>query len=174
MEKSLVQKSHVVDLLIFICLAILGSLLIVFGALVQIPCIPVPFTLQTFAVFLLALTQAPKQAFASVICYLLYATIGLPVLPGGVSNPLWILGPCGGYLLAFPFGAYLSAWLAQKIPGLLATSFGLIVIYLLGFIWLLPFVDVKIAFTKGVILFIPSDLLKNMSAVFIAQLWKKI
>ncbi len=159
MEKEVIQDARR-DLY----LALLGCGVITLGSLIRIPYQPVPFTLQTLALFILALTQSPKQAFASSICYLLCATIGLPVL-GGKINFLWMTGKCGGYLLAFPIASYLMARLAQKWPPLFSLICGQVVIFTLGWIWLIPFLGVKAAFTKGVLIFIPSGFFKMFAAI---------
>lgn len=153
---------------IFIFKACLGCALITLCSLVKIPFYPVPFTLQTLAVFIIALTQEPRQAFASGMCYLFCASLGLPVLCGG-SNPFWIMGKCGGYLVGFPLAAYLISVLRKKCHPILAILCGQVVIFGLGFLWLIPFFGVKIAWLKGVLLFIPSGLLKNIAAVCIVR-----
>lgn len=156
----------------FIGLAFLGSGLIALCSLVRIPFIPVPFTLQTLAIFLLGLTQSPKLALSSALCYLFWGSLGLPVFSGR-SNPFWMAGPCGGYLIAFPLAAYLIAILKQRIHPFVAILCGQMLIYLIGFIWLIPFIGITSAFMKGVVFFIPSGLFKNVMAVIIANRWNK-
>src|SRR5436305_774791 len=107
MEQFLTDREVFKEQLSFLCLSLVGCGLIILGSLAKIPFFPVPFTLQTLALFILALTQSPKQACGSALCYLLLATLGLPVFCGR-SNPFWILGKCGGYLVAFPLAAYLT------------------------------------------------------------------
>lgn len=152
------------ELIRFVMLAILGCGLITLGSLIRIPFYPVPFTLQTFALFIIGLKQNPKQAFASAVCYLICATVGLPVL-GGKINTLWMTGPCGGYLIAFPVAAYLIAHLRQRGMVLGALFWGEAVIFALGWIWLVPFVGEQEALIKGVLIFIPSGVLKALAAV---------
>lgn len=142
----------------------IGCSFITLCSLVKIPFYPVPFTLQTFAIFILALTQSPIQAFSSAALYLGCASLGLPVLCGK-AKALWLFGKCGGYLLAFPFSAYLTAKIAQKHPFLLAVCAGQCFIYLLGFAHLSFFVDAKTAFIHGIFIFLGSDLLKNLIAI---------
>lgn len=172
MEKTLIKTVTIGSVLSFVCLSILGCCLITLSSLVKIPFYPVSFTLQTLAIFILAFTQSPKLAFGSAICYLISATIGLPVLCGA-SNPLWMLGKSGGYLVAFPIAAYLISRISQKHSPFLAVLCGQIVIYLLGFIWLIPFFGVSIAWKSGVVFFIPGGLLKCLIAIGIAVIWKK-
>jgi biotin transport system substrate-specific component len=173
MEKTLNICDRSFSRFRFVCLALFGCGLITLSSFVRIPFFPVPFTLQTFAIFFLALTQSPSQAFASTICYLTCASFGLPVF-GGASNPLWIMGKCGGYLVAFPIAAYLTSKMIQKkCPSLVAILCGQMVIYALGLAWLIPLFGFQIAFMKGVVFFIPSDLLKGLIAFGMVAGWKR-
>lgn len=172
MEKTLTQQTKTFNAAAFFGLALLGCAFLVLSSLIQIPFYPVSFTMQTFAISFLALTQSPRLAFASVCCYLLCATTGLPVLCGN-ANSLWLIGKSGGYLVAFPIAAYLISKLSDKLPKIVALSIGQGVIYLLGMLWLIPFFGLKIAFFSGVVFFIPSDILKNLLALGAASLWKK-
>ncbi len=173
MEKILTTKEWFANQSSLLCYA-WGCGLITLSSLVKIPFYPVPFTLQTLAIFILALTQSPKQAFGSSFTYLLCGTIGLPVFCGK-ANPLWMMGKCGGYLIAFPLAAYLTAKLVKdwEWPPLAAIFCGQAVIYTLGLLWLIPLFGWKIAITKGIIFFIPSDLIKNFIAVVITHVWKQ-
>lgn len=71
-------------------------------------CLPgyVPLTLQTFMVYVIALTFKPNNAFAACFVYLCMGAIGLPVFAGfhgGISS---LVSYTGGYLFAFPIMAY--------------------------------------------------------------------
>src|ERR1700761_9415671 len=71
---------------------------------------PVPVTMQTFAVLLLGLLFGPGAAFASLSLYLLEGAVGMPVFsPHGPGGLVQLLGPTGGYLLAYPFAALLTS-----------------------------------------------------------------
>jgi len=153
--------------------ALFGSLFIALGALVSIPTVPIPTTLQTFAIIIVALTQAPRVAFASLLMYLIEATIGLPVL-AGKSNPLWLFGPTAGYLVAFPFAAYLISYLSRKTNNLYA-QMGIIagaqlLILLSGFARLTSFVPLEYAFKFGFLFFLPVGFIKNCIATRLSRL----
>lgn len=171
-DEPLTQKKSIAELGTFLCLACLGCGLITLSSLVKIPFFPVPFTLQTFAVFVLALTQSPKQACASVLCYLLCGTLGLPVFCAK-SKTLWFLGKCAGYLVAFPIAAYVTGKLTQNQQPWMGLLIGQLIIYFVGFVGLVPFVGAKMAFLNGVLLFLPSDILKNLGAMWLAHYWNK-
>src|SRR5690349_8423722 len=82
-----------------------GIALLVACSQVEVSVWPVPFTLQTLAIFLLGLLYTPKNAFNVVLSYLALATMGFPVLASGYINPLWILHPSAGYLFGFLIAA---------------------------------------------------------------------
>lgn len=149
-------------------LVLLGGALITLGSCIKIPLFPISFTLQTLAIYILALVQSPKIAFSSVCSYLLFATAGLPVLCGH-ANPLWILGKSGGYLVAFPIAAYCIATLRLSRPPFIALLCGMTIIFVLGFLWLIPLFGIKVAFVKGVLIFIPSEIFKILAAFYLIK-----
>ena len=171
MEITLKKQNTAV--LSFVLYSLLGAGLIALSALIRIPFYPVSFTLQTFAVLVLGLTQRPSQAFGSTIAYLLAATAGLPVLTGGLANMLWIVGPTAGYLAAFPLAATLISSLKNKIHPLLAIFCGQALIFACGFAWLASLIGAPLAWYNGVLLFLASDALKAIVAFSGLSLWKK-
>lgn len=100
----------------------------------------VPFTLQTFAVFLTAGLLGGRRGTLTVLVYILLGAIGLPVFSGFTGGIGHLLGPTGGYIIGFIFSA-LMMWLAEKLFGksltVLAVSMaaGLIVCYAFGTAW---------------------------------------
>jgi len=146
-----------------IAIPALGCLFIVLGAFMKIPFYPVPFTLQTFALFLIALTQSPKQAFHSASSYLVLATLGLPVFSWH-ANPYWWMGKCAGYLWAFPISVYWIGKRKEQIGYFLAALSGGAFILLVGTVWLIPFVGLKLAVMQGFVCFIPCELTKILVA----------
>ncbi|WP_079891142.1 biotin transporter BioY [Waddlia chondrophila] len=136
-----------------------GCCFIFVCSLVKVPFYPVPMTMHTFAIFYLGLMQSPRNACGSALLY----------LAAGTLNPSWMIGKCGGYFLSFPIAAYLISWSVQKISPYLAILAGQGVIYSLGFLWLVPFVGIKIAFLKGVLFFLPSAVVKAALAVKLAE-----
>jgi biotin transport system substrate-specific component len=168
MERTIVYIEPLNEKIKWIAQVLLGCGLITLGSLVKIPLYPVSFTMQTLAIYILALTLTPKQAFASTLCYLLCATVGLPVLCGH-ANLLWILGKSSGYLVAFPFAAYCMAHLRQKQSAILSLLCGMALIFTLGFLGLIPFFGIKTALVKGVLIFIPSEILKALASIAATQ-----
>jgi len=154
---------------------VLGSLLVAVCAHVSIPLwfTPVPVTLQTFAVLLLALVLSPSLSAAALALYLVEGSVGLPVfsphMPGGF---LHLLGPTGGYLLSYPFAAALTGFLRRRFanqgfaPSLFAAATGSLLILLCGAIWfgIVTHQSAAAVFALAVLPFLPGDILKIIAA----------
>lgn len=81
---------------------------------VPVPFSPVPMTLQTMVVLLSgALLGARLGAFAQ-LSYLGAGIAGLPVFTAG-AGLAYLLGPTGGYLLAFPAAAFAAGLLTHRV-----------------------------------------------------------
>lgn len=74
-----------------------------------IPIGPVPFTLQTAVVILIALLLSPKHAAAATAIYLLMGAIGLPVFSGVTGGLGKLMGPTGGFLISYLIGTFLAS-----------------------------------------------------------------
>lgn len=104
---------------------------------IPLPGTPVPLTLQPMLVVLAGLWLGPSAAATSMALYLLAGCAGLPVFtPFGAPGILRLLGPTGGYLLAYPVAAALSGKLALNAADyqdrFRAAAWGMVVIYLGG------------------------------------------
>jgi biotin transport system substrate-specific component len=151
---------------------LLGSIILGIMAQVAIPLpyTPVPMTLQTLAVALLAISLGSTKAPLAIIAYLVQATAGLPVLAGGVVNPLWMVGPRAGYLLTCIFTSFLVAKLLERFKPVSFIKTGLILslnelcILFIGSLWLGHFVGWENAFSMGVLPFLPAAVVKVMVA----------
>lgn len=78
---------------------------------VPLPHSPVPVTMSNFAVLLVGLLLGSRMSFAALLLYLLEGVAGLPVFSHG---SLGLLGPTGGYLMAYPFVAFLAGWIGER------------------------------------------------------------
>lgn len=145
--------------------AVLGfALLTAVGARIGVPLpgSPVPFTFQVVAVLAAGLLLGPRLGAASQVAYLAAGAAGLPVFAAG-GGLAYLLGPTGGYLLAYPLAAMVVGWMAtgrgtgRRAAGLLA---GVAVIYVGGVAWLTPSLGVTGAVAAGVAPFVVVDLLK--------------
>ena len=93
------------------------SILTVISAQISIPIKPVPFTLQTMVVLLAGAFLGAKNGAYSQVLYIFLGAIGLPVFAqtaDGTMGFARLIGPTGGYLLAFPIAAYLVGYLTEK------------------------------------------------------------
>lgn len=107
-------------------------------------CIPatIPFTMQTFGVFLTFALLGGRRGSLAVLVYLLMGAVGLPVFSGFTGGLGRLLHITGGYLLGFQFGL-LAMWLLERLLGrrtwALAAAMlaGLAVCYAFGTAWLM-------------------------------------
>ena len=154
---------------------------------VPLPFTDVPFTFQPMIVLLGGLALGSRLGLGSQILYLALGIAGLPVFAASVTLPpglLRLLGPTGGYLMSYPFAAFIVGYLAERgLDRRYLTSFfamlgGLIVIYACGALWLGLFagparVGVATALTLGVYPFIVADLMKLLVAASVLPgLWR--
>ena len=125
-------------------LAVLAfALLTALGAQVAVPLgfTPVPMTLQTLFVLLAGLLLGPVAGAASQLLYVGLGVAGVPVFAMGGAGLPWLLGPTGGYLMAFPAAAGLAGWIAGRDRRRVRTAAALVVatalIFAQGAGWLL-------------------------------------
>lgn len=101
---------------------------------------PVPFTLQTFAVFLAVLLLGGKRSLIAVTVYILLGAVGIPVFAGFSGGIGIIIGTTGGYIVGFILVA-LIMWLAERLFGkklwvqTVSMVLGLTACYALGTAW---------------------------------------
>src|ERR1700749_1746326 len=84
---------------------------------IPLPFTPVPFTFQPMVVLVGAAAVGSRLGLSSQSLYLALGIAGLPVfaaspaLPQGAAR---LLGPTGGYLMAYPFAAFVAGWLPER------------------------------------------------------------
>jgi biotin transport system substrate-specific component len=154
---------------------------------VQLPFTPVPFTLQPMVVLLGGAALGSRLGMASQVLYLLAGLAGLPVFAASSvlpQGPLRLLGPTGGYLMAYPFAAFVTGWLAERgfdrryITSVAAMAAGLALIFTGGVLWLAFFAapaaaGLRGALNTGLIPFIPADIFKLfVAAAVLPGIWK--
>jgi biotin transport system substrate-specific component len=145
------------------------------GAQVEIPNSPVPFTLQTLFVLLAGAILGARVGALSMIVYLGAGALGLPVFSSLGFGLARLLGPTGGYLLAFPAAAFGAGSLAGERAsfGRLVVSMAaaLLVVFACGTIQLrLTLIhDWADAFRSGFLIFSWWDLVKLAAAASIVR-----
>jgi biotin transport system substrate-specific component len=143
-------------------------------AAVPIPGTPVPITLQPFVVILAGLWLGPVAGAASMLLYLAAGAAGLPVFsPFGAPGIARFAGPTGGYLIAYPFAAFVAGALARRARSLagrwLAALAGTAVLLLGGLAQLALLTgSVSQAVTLGLHPFVPLDAVKALIAAMLA------
>ena len=141
----------------------------------------VPFTLQTFAVFLAVGVLGGKRGSLSVLIYILLGAVGIPVFAGFSGGFGILLGSTGGYIIGFLFSALLmwgmEALLGKKTWVLgLSMVLGLIVCYAIGTVWFMAVytknsgpVGLAAVLSWCVIPFIIPDLIKIALALVLSK-----
>ena len=155
-------------------LALLGTLVLVVSAKVEVPFYPVPMTLQTLAVLTLGALFGARLAAATVALYLGEGLVGLPVFAGVGAGPGYLAGPTGGYLIGFLLAAALVGWLAERgwtrgwPLAIAAMTLGHLVIFAAGFAWLAVALGAGKAWAVGVVPFAAATLAKTLLAAALA------
>ncbi len=160
---------------------LLGAVAVAFAAQVAVPLpgTPVPVTLQPLAVLLVGGLLGARLGAASLVLYLAMGAAGLPVFtPYGLPGAARLIGPTGGYLLAYPVAAFAVGALAgdaKRWVRLFAAVFaGLALIHLGGAAQLLLLTgDAGDALRLGTIPFLVGDLGKVVAAVLIVRYLKR-
>jgi biotin transport system substrate-specific component len=146
----------------------IGALLVALAAqvVVPVPLNPVPMTLQPLAVLAVGGLLGAAGGVSALVLYLILGLLGLPVFAGGGAGAHHLIGPTGGYLLAFPIAAGVTGALVGRPPRsvlrvLLACALGMVIIHVGGVAQLaLLGGDPALAFRIGFLPFFTGDLLK--------------
>ena len=155
-------------------LALFGSLVIALSSQIAIPLEPVPVTLQTLTVMLIAIAYGPRLAGATILCYLFEGAIGLPVFANWQGGLPILVGPHGGYLLGFLPAVLLTACLLQQklfshyFMTLLAIFLGTACIYAAGITYLTVLIGLDRAIKVGLLPFLGFELVKMMALAYVA------
>jgi biotin transport system substrate-specific component len=166
-----------------VALVVGASLFVALCARITIPLLPltpVPLTVQNMGVLLVGLLLGSRRGFAAMVLYLMEGMVGLPVFnptgPGGVTQ---LFGATGGFLLAYPFVAFLTGFVFERgrksfgraaLAGFLAE----ILLFVGGLSWLFVVTHslAKAAYL-GLYWFIAAEVIKVMLAAAIASRWHR-
>ncbi len=131
---NVISRSRVSDVI----LVLVGVVLTALAAQVQIPALPVPFTLQTLAVLVIGATYGSSRGAITMGAYAIVGVLGFPVFAGGASGSAVIFGATGGFLLGFIFAAALIGrlaelnWSSDALKMFVSYVLGSVVIYAIG------------------------------------------
>lgn len=175
-EKMVTKKNKTLDM-IYIAV---GAVLIAICSWIAIPA-AVPFTLQTFGIFMVVGLLGGKRGTLSVFIYILLGVIGIPVFAGFSGGVGIILGNTGGYIIGFLFSA-ITMWGGEKVLGkgfvanVISMIAGILICYTFGTVWFMTVYAhntgvAGIATILGwcVIPFIIPDLIKILLAITLVR-----
>ena len=147
-----------------------------------LPFTPVPFTIQPMVVLVGAAALGSTLGAVSQILYLMLGIAGFqafahsPELPQGFAR---LLGPTGGYLMAYPIAAFVTGLLAERgfdrryLTSILAMVVGLSIIFLGGVMWIARVSGMQTALATGLYPFIIVDVIKVIAAgLVLPTAWK--
>ena len=151
-----------------------------------LPFTPVPFTLQPMIVLVGGAALGARLGFTSQALYLLAGIAGLPVFAASGTLPqgfLRLLGPTGGFLIAYPFAAFVAGYLAERgfdrryLTSVVAMAAGLGLVFACGVTWLAFFaaptaLGLPRALELGLYPFVGVDILKILlAAAVLPSVW---
>jgi biotin transport system substrate-specific component len=167
---------------------VFGTLFIALCSKINVPTWPVPVTLQTFAVALIAAAFGFRIGLATIALYIAEGLAGLPVFAGALAGPAYLFGPTGGFivgflLLAAVVGLAADMGLSRRIVPLLAVMLVAdAVVFGFGYAWLVtvlsgmkgvePTTVMGAAFEGAIKPFVVWDILKMaFAALSVAGAW---
>jgi biotin transport system substrate-specific component len=158
-------------------LALLGAAVLTVSAKVQVPMYPVPMTLQTYAVMVIAMAFGWRLGAATVGLYLAQGALGLPVFASG-GGLAYMAGPTGGYLAGFLVATLAMGWLAERgwdrrlVLSIPAMALGTAIFFALGVAWLSVLIGFDRAVAAGLMPFIPGAIVKlALAAATLPAIW---
>ena len=154
---------------------------------IPLPFTPVPFTLQPMVVLIGGALLGPRLGAMSQVLYQAAGLAGMPVFAASATlpqGPARLLGPTGGYLMAYPLAAFVTGTLATRgfdrryLTSVLAMTAGLAVVFAGGVAWLATLLPasgnrVTSALQLGFLPFVAADLVKVcLAATVLPALWR--
>ena len=166
-----------------IALVVGATLFVALCARVTIPLMPltpVPLTVQNLGVLLVGLLLGSRRGFAAMALYLVEGMVGLPVFsPAGSGGIAQLFGITGGFLLAYPFVAFLAGYIFDRgaktfVRATIAGFLAEIVLFAGGLTWLYIYTHslAKAAYL-GLYWFAAAEVIKIMFAAAIATRWRR-
>lgn len=152
-------------------LLLFGTGVLAIASQISVPMVPVPITMQTFALTMIGVLFGWRLGALTVLAWLGEAMMGLPVLANGGGGLAPFVGPTAGYLVSFPIIAALAGYLAEKgwtgervIKSFLAHLSANILCLVIGGAWLGYLIGAEKGLALGVTPFILGAVLKSALA----------
>ena len=171
------EQARVPEALRQVALVVGASLFVALCARITVPLpfTPIPLTVQNFGVLLVGLLLGSRRGFAALALYLAEGAMGMPVFnptgPGGIAQ---LLGPTGGFLLAYPVVALLAGYVMEHgrksfARAALGGLLGEVVLFIVGLSWLAVLThSMAQAVRWGLYWFLFAEVIKVMMAAGIA------
>jgi biotin transport system substrate-specific component len=147
---------------------------------VPLPFTPVPLTLQNFGVLAVGLLLGSRRGFAALSLYLAEGACGLPVFSPAIlgSGITHILGPTGGFLMAYPLVAFVAGWISTSTVRAVSAGprchpwLAEVVLFAGGLSWLAVLThSVSLAIRYGLYWFVFAEVIKVLMAAAVAARW---
>jgi len=156
----------------------LGTLFLTASSWVAVPTVPVPITMQTYAVIVVGAVFGARLGAITVLAWLTEAAIGLPVLAQGASGLAVFLGPTAGYLFSFPLAAGFVGWVLDRrshhgiVRSFVAMLAGNAINLALGVFWLSAAIGWRRALVVGFLPFWIGGIVKAVLATATVLLFR--
>ncbi|MBA4492789.1 biotin transporter BioY [Paenactinomyces guangxiensis] len=141
----------------------------------------IPITMQTFVVMLAGSILGARRGFVSMLVFIALVAAGAPLLSGWKSGPGALVGPTGGYIVSWPFAAFLMGLIVEKFAAkgplkawqitLAHITGGILLVHLIGFPWAVAALKLPLnmeTFISSFLIFMPGDLIKAFVATPVA------
>ena len=149
---------------------------------VQVPFVPAPIVVQNIGVMLAGSILGAKRGGLALLLFVVLVAIGMPLLTGWKGGFGVILGPTGGFVLAWIPAAFVVGAMVEKFWSRLSfwnlllcnVVGGIVVVYALGIPWLAAVAQLELTqVLTGSAVFVPGDVIKAVIATFAALVVKR-
>jgi biotin transport system substrate-specific component len=168
-----------------VALVVGASLFVALCARITIPLMPltpVPLTVQNLGVLLVGLLLGSRRGFAAMMLYVAEGAAGLPVFSASalhLSGVAQLLGPTGGFLMSYPFVAFIAGYVFERgkssfARAAMAALDAEILLFTAGLTWLYLFThSLAQAAYLGLYFFVAAEVIKVMLAAAVAARWHR-
>jgi biotin transport system substrate-specific component len=177
------SQQRLLEALREVALIVGASIFVALSAHVSIslmPLTPVPLTVQNLAVLLVGLLLGSRRGFAALLVYLVEGMSGLPVFsPTGLGGIAQLFGITGGFLLVYPFVAFLAGNIFESgkktfARAAIASVLAEVLLFAGGLSWLYVSThSLARAAYFGLYWFVAGEVIKVMLAAAVASRWRQ-